>query len=126
MHCDEATRRSGPQCVAFDFAFVTDARSTQDRDVSMPFAEIIGDQSRDRVDCLRFVRAIGFKHDAASFAGREHHDAHDAFCIDLATIARECDLALVFRSQLGELCRGGEMEPRGQLGAEDQWPGEGL
>src|SRR6185436_8891479 len=73
-------------------------------------AEAIADERDDRLHGLGLVRAAGLERDLRALARGQHHDAHDALRVDFPVVARQRDIALVFRRELRELRRGARVE----------------
>src|SRR5688500_6278892 len=79
--------------------------------ISLPFAELVGDERLDGVERRRLVLALGLELDARAQARGEHHHAHDALGVHAPGVARDEELRLEAPGELGELGRGARVQP---------------
>src|SRR6478736_2204442 len=64
------------------------------RPSSLAFAEAVADERAQRVHRRNLVGALDLERDARSLASRQHHHAHDALRVHLASVARDLHVAL--------------------------------
>src|SRR5689334_12457884 len=76
----------------------------------LSFSKAVADERTERLHRLRFVGTRDLQRDLRSLAGSEHHDAHDAFRIDLAAVAHDLHVAVELRGELRELRRCARMQ----------------
>src|SRR4030066_234889 len=69
-------------------------------------AEAVGDQREQLRQGLVLVLAVHAELDLRALAGRQHHDAHDAFAVGVLAVAPEGHVALEVRGETDELGRG--------------------
>src|SRR5436190_19471119 len=100
----------GGECWA-GIACPLDPRSLSFVSVLFPFPKFLVDQSNQRRHGLGFVGTIGFYGDQGTLCCRQHHDAHDAFCIDFAALAGDPHFGCKPARQLSKLGRRTSVKP---------------
>jgi len=78
----------------------------------LAFAEVVVDQTDERVHRRLGIITNGFDRDRSPFAGRQHHYAHNTFTVDAPTVALQPDFTLEGARQLRELGGSPGMKPQ--------------
>ena len=76
----------------------------------LTFAELIVNETRQRVGCRLLIRAVDFDFHNGAYPSSQHHHSHDAFGIDATFVADHEDITLETTSQLGEFGRSSGMQ----------------